>query len=293
MKLRLLASKALLKVKKYSPEMLVGVGVVGMVGTVVTACVATTKIDTIHEEIAKKKAEVDEAMQIQIDSIKVGKEEIFYTEADAKKDMVIINTKGALKYVKLYAPSIILGAASIGCILAGFGIMKKRYLGVVAAYASLDETFKKYRGKVAERYGEAAEKETMEAVIAEAKANGYEENPKAHGKYSQYARFFDETAACWTEDPEYNMAYLHAVQAQVNDLLNIQGHVFLNEVYDRLGMARTTAGSVVGWVKGNGDSFIDFGIFDGNTRVTRAFVNGWEASILLDFNVDGVIHELI
>jgi hypothetical protein len=63
-----------------------------------------------------------------------------------------------------------------------------------------------------------------------------------------------------------------------------------------LGIDRSKAGSVVGWVitkEGTGDNFIDFGVFDGDNPRARDFVNGREGSILLDFNVDGVIYDKI
>ena len=60
-----------------------------------------------------------------------------------------------------------------------------------------------------------------------------------------------------------------------------------------LGLPRTQAGQLVGWVKGQGDDFVDFGIFDGDDMKHRDFVNGYERSILLDFNVDGIVYNLI
>ena len=51
--------------------------------------------------------------------------------------------------------------------------------------------------------------------------------------------------------------------------------------------------AVVGWVLGNGDNCIDFGIWDSANEKARDFVNGREGAILLDFNVDGVIYDLI
>ena len=110
---------------------------------------------------------------------------------------------------------------------------------------------------------------------------------------SQYARFFDESCINWSKTPEYNLMFLNGQQNFANDLLNARGHVFLNEVYDMLGIPRSQAGAVVGWVKGVGDDYIDFGIFEGKTAAARAFVNGAERNILIDFNVDGVIYDLI
>ena len=79
----------------------------------------------------------------------------------------------------------------------------------------------------------------------------------------------------------------------LNRTLQTRGHVFLNEVYDVLDIPRTRAGAQVGWILGHGDDFIDFGIFDLHNESKRAFVNGYERSILLDFNVTGSIIDLI
>ena len=110
---------------------------------------------------------------------------------------------------------------------------------------------------------------------------------------SPYARFFDETVYEWKPDPLMNKCFLDAQQRYANNLLEARGHIFLNEVYDMLGFQRTREGAVVGWIKnGDGDGYVDFGIYDGNER-SRAFVNGHETSILLDFNVDGTIWDKI
>ena len=81
-------------------------------------------------------------------------------------------------------------------------------------------------------------------------------------------------------------------------MLKSRGHLFLNEVYDLLDIPRSKAGQVVGWVynKNNnvkGDNYVDFNIYDITDKAKRSFVNGYERTILLDFNVDGVIYDLI
>jgi hypothetical protein len=95
----------------------------------------------------------------------------------------------------------------------------------------------------------------------------------------------------WQKNSEHNKLFLKCQQSYANDMLQARGHVFLNEVYSWLGLEHSKAGAVVGWViNSDGDNFVDFGIFDpGNSR----FVNGQERSILLDFNVDGVIYDKI
>lgn len=114
---------------------------------------------------------------------------------------------------------------------------------------------------------------------------------------SQYARIFDDSCVAWTKDPEYNMHFLKVQQDYCNDLLKSKGHLFLNEVYDMLGIPRTKAGAVVGWVYDEknpiGDNFVDFGIFDTNDERNFDFINGFKNTAILDFNVDGNILKYI
>ena len=110
---------------------------------------------------------------------------------------------------------------------------------------------------------------------------------------SQYARIFDDSCVGWTRDPEYNMNFLKNQQKYCNDKLKAKGHLFLNDVYDLLGLPRTTAGTMVGWVyneeKPIGDNFVDFGLFDSNDERNSDFINGYRNTAILDFNVDGNI----
>lgn len=109
-------------------------------------------------------------------------------------------------------------------------------------------------------------------------------------KHSPYAAFFDEQSAAWTKNPECNKMFLLQQQNFANEKLRARGYLFLNEVYDMLGLPRTRAGQLVGWCYDEhnpcGDNYVDFNIFDDHNR---EFVNGFEKSVLLDFNVDGNI----
>ena len=113
--------------------------------------------------------------------------------------------------------------------------------------------------------------------------------------YSDYARFFDVGNPNWEKDSEYNLMFLKRQQAYANDKLKANGYLFLNEVYDMLGIPKSKAGQVVGWIydpeNGSGDNYVDFGIYNVNREAARDFVNGYERTILLDFNVDGNIWE--
>jgi hypothetical protein len=214
-----------------------------------------------------------------------------------------------MKIAKLYAPAVILGSASLGCLLASNDILRKRNAALSAAYMTVDKSFKEYRNRVAERFGDEIEKEirygikAMEVETTVVNEDGSEITITEQVKtmdpnlYSDYARFFDEASPCWQNDPEYNLMFLKSQQQYANDLLKAKGRLFLNEVYDMLGIDRTKAGQVVGWVYNpenpTGDNFVDFGIYDMSKERVRAFVNGYETNILLDFNVDGNIWDLM
>ena len=293
------------KFRKHSPEILVGAGIVGVVGSAVMACKATTKLDEVLAEPKEKIEKIHELME-NPDRVPEGKE---YTEEDGKKDLTIMYTQSAVKVVKLYAPAVLLGTVSIAAILGGHHILRKRNLALAAAYATIDKGFKEYRGRVIERFGEELDKELKynikakeieETVVNE---DGSETTVKKTVNVadpnvtSDYARFFDNGCTGWTKDPEYNLMFLKDQQRYANDLLKSRGHLFLNEVYDMLGLPRSTAGAIVGWVYDEkhpvGDNFVDFGIYDLYDEKKRDFVNGYERSILLDFNVDGEIYKLI
>jgi hypothetical protein len=296
-------NKAALKLRKHSPEILVAAGIVGTVTSTVMACKATTKIDTVLKE---SKDHIDVTK-------KYVKETGFsekYTEQDYKKDLTIMYTQRGLQLAKLYAPSVILGTISITAILAGHNILRKRNVALAAAYATVDKGFKEYRGRVIERFGKELDKELKYNIkskeVEEVKVNeetGKEEIVKKSvniadpNVYSDYARFFDDGCTGWTKDPEYNLMFLKDQQRYANDRLKTKGSLFLNEVYDMLGIPRTKAGACVGWIYDekhpNGDNFVDFGIYDLYNEKARDFVNGYERTILLDFNVDGNILDLI
>lgn len=289
------------KIKKASPEILVVAGVAGIVTSAVMACKATTKAGAIKDELREGMGQINEVAN----NPKVQN----YTEEDKRKDTVIVYTQAAMKYIKLYGPSVLLGAASIVCVVCSHNILKKRNVALAAAYASIDKGFKEYRGRVIERFGEELDRELRYNV----KAKEFEETTTdTKGKekiakttvevadpntYSEYARFFDDGCNGWTKDAEYNLMFLKNTQNTANDLLKSRGHLFLNEVYDMLGIPRSKAGQVVGWIYDKdhpvGDNFVDFGMYNMNIEKARDFVNGYERTILLDFNVDGPIMDMI
>lgn len=296
--------KAEFQLKKHSPEILLITGIVGTVVSAVMACKATTKVNDILNETKET-----------IDTIHDGTENgeikgTEYTQEDAKKDLAIIYVQTGIKFVKLYAPSVILGTLSITSILASNNILRKRNVALAAAYATIDKTFKEYRGRVVERFGEAVDRELKYNIKAEKiektvtdPETGKEKKTKEkievvdESGIGQYARFFDEFSECWEKDPEYNLMFLRRQQQYANDRLISRGYLFLNEVYEMLGLEPSKAGQVIGWLyRPNNPKFqncIDFGIYNIARKENRKFVNGIERSILLDFKPDGNILDMM
>ena len=297
-------NKTGIKLKKHSPEILVVAGVVGTVTSAVIACKATIKLNDIFNE---SKETIDKIHYAIENPEKLSEE---YTEEEGKKDLAIVYTQSVLKVTKLYAPSVILGTLSITAILTSNNILRKRNVALAAAYTAVNKSFKEYRGRVVERFGKELDhelrynikaKEFEEKVIDE--KTGKEKTVKKTveiaeiDQYSDYAKFFDEGCAGWTKDPEKNLFFLRRQQDYANEVLKAKGYLFLNDVYDMLGIPRTKAGQIVGWIYDEknpiGDNFVDFGIYDGNKETVRNFVNGYERTILLDFNVDGNILDMM
>ena len=299
-KMTRLYNKTNIKIKKYSPELFLGLGVIGVVASTVIACKKTLKINDILNE---KKDTIDKIHNC------VDNSELPYDENDAKKDLTIIYSKTGFKIAKLYALPISLGTLSILSIVQGHNILRKRNIAIAAAYTIVDKSFKDYRKNVVERFGENIDRELrynlkyeqMEVETTDKKGKTKKEIKEIAivdgNTVSEYARFFDEFSSCWEKDSEYNLMFLRRQQDYANELLQSRGHVFLNEVYDMLGLKRSKAGQVVGWIydknNPNGDNYIDFNIYNIKNEANRLFVNGEERSILLDFNVDGVIYDLI
>ena len=292
-------NKAGFRLKKHSPEILVVAGVIGTVASAVMACRATTKIGEILDE----SNETLDAIHKYSENPETVPDTMEYSPDDVKKDLAVTYVQTGLKIAKLYAPSVVLGGLSISAMLVSNNILRKRNVALAAAYATVDKGFKEYRERVVERFGEAVDhelrynikaKEIEETVVDE---KGKEKKVKKKvnvaniNEYSDYARWFDSSNPNWEETPDYNLMFLKAQQKYANDKLIAEGRLFLNDVYEALGIPKTKAGQIVGWVYDPSnpdiDSLVDFGIFDCHKENARNFVNGVEPAILLDFNCDG------
>lgn len=288
-------SKAVMKLKKHSPEILVVAGIAGTVVSAVLACKATTKVAEILDETKGTLDTIHEGMETGAIN---GQE---YTNEDGKKDTVVVYAQTGMKLAKLYGPAIILGTLSITSILASNNILRKRNVALGAAYAAIDKSFKEYRGRVIERFGEQVDTELKYGIKAK-KFEEIEVDPET-GKekkvkktvmvadpnlQSDYAVYFDSKSRNYETNPDYNRMFLKAQQAFANDKLQTRGHLFLNEVLDDLDLPRTPAGQIVGWTKDGPDGYVNFRIVE----IERETEDGrHEPALLLDFNVEGNIWE--
>ena len=298
-KIKDMFKKAKFKTMKNAPTILVVAGTVGVVTSGVLACLATLKVSAIMEEHNTTLETINE--------ISAENNAEKYSEEDAKKDKMILCAQTTLKVVKVYAPAVILGGLSIAAMIQSNRILNRRNVALAAALTTTTETFSRYRKSVVDKYGERVDYELRHGIKAE-KVTSKDENGKTQKetidvidanptKYSDYARFYDDGCEGWSKDPEYNLMFLKTQQQYANDKLIADGFLFLNDVYDMLGIPKTKAGQVVGWVHNLdnpvGDNYVDFGVFDVHKQGSVNFVNGYERTILLDFNVDGDIWSLM
>lgn len=289
------------KLKKHSPEILIAVGVVGTVASVVMACQATLKVNEV----------IDEAKDV-IDDIHESVEEghhtadgELYTQEVANRDLAIVYGQTAWRLVKLYGPAVMVGTASIACMLASNNILHKRNAALAAGLAAAETSLKEYRDRVIERFGKEMDKElryNIKAQEIEEKVVDEEGNETTVTKtvkvadpsgYSIYSVIFCEGNLGWTRNPELNKVFLIQQQRYANDKLKAQGYLTLNEVYELVGAQKTNYGQIAGWVwtedSSVGDNYVDFGIFDPDNEKACDFINGHERSVILDFNCIGNI----
>ena len=271
--------------KKNAPTILTGAGIAGFIGTVALTIRATNQASEMMPMISSRVRSAKNAI--------ITEE---FTEQDKRKALGDAYLKSAGDLAQTYGPVILLGSASIVCVMSAHNMMLKRQASLIAAYTTLDASFRAYRKRVAEKIGDDEELELYRRPNMRALDQQEDGSDACQIDFendvmpSPYARFFDETSRNWTKTPEYNLLFLRAQQDWANDRLRAYGFIFLNEVYEALGLERSQAGQIVGWKhKGNGDGFVDFGLYAIGDECNRAFVNGIEHTVLLDFNVDGII----
>jgi len=280
----------MLLMKKHAPRTLFVAGVAGSVTGTVLACRATLKLEATLDDF---KHDVDSVNELHT-STEVG---VVHQKGgmEHRKDLAYVYLKGTGRIVKLYGPSVVISVASLVALTKSHMILSRRNAALTAAYSALSASFDSYRERVRNQIGEEKEKDLYLGVSNEKLKgeDGKTELTQVAGQdgMSPYARWFDETNMYWQPNVETNRNFLQVQQNYANHLLQTRGHIFLQEVYDMLGLERSRPAQVVGWVKnGSGDQYVDFGIYN---FVRHGNVKGYEKAILLDFNVDGTVWDKI
>lgn len=273
--------------KKHAPEIMVFFGVGGMMTGGVLACRASRKLDDILDTHHER---VDEVRN-----------------ADDKKELARAYLKTGVDMMKLYGPSIIVTGLSAGSILAGNNMLRKRSMALAAAYVAVDQSFKDYRGRVVEQFGEETDnmlrlglrKEKIEETVED--ENGKKKKVKREitvvddGAPSDYARFFVKGKAKAAEySDSYNSFFLRSQQELANHMLRAKGYLFLNEVYEMLGIDPSVAGQSVGWIydkhdEDHGDNYVNFRIQEVYRKDDTD--DKYKLVLMIDPNVDGPVLE--
>lgn len=280
-----------------SPTLAIGAGVVGLGASIFLASRATLKAQHVVEEHKANLIQIEADYQmIKDDKDKNGN--IKFTEKDYQHQQVGVLLQTAGKLIKLYGPTIAIAGLSIASIVYGRNVFQNRLTSLSAAYSVVSSTLEAYRARVKEELGEEKES-VVYAETIEQKAAKFADSDKKISKKdpyatSVYARFFDEASPCWTSRSSENRFLLHNTIQLYNDILYRRGYVFLNEIYEHLGLEPSPEGQVIGWIRDDAQpKSIDFGLNNIEREAVRRFMNDDEPSVLLDFNVDGYILDKI
>lgn len=285
-------ARPMLKLRKVSPQIMFGAGVVGIVGAGVLACRATLKLDETLENAAKRELDIQHYTHNEVDSFEADKYD---------KHMAAAKVKFVMDVAKLYAPAVGLTVVSIALLTGSHVTLTRRNAAAAAAYATLNEAYGRYRAGVIEKYGSDEDDYlrhgvvNVEESVTDDAGKVKKVKHKRSGGLSPYAQCFEESNENWRPGGNTNWFFLHSQERYWNNKLQTQGHVFLNDVYESLGLQKTKAGQVVGWVAGEQerDGYISFGIFENErSERVRDFMTGAEDSIWLDFNVDGMVLDM-
>jgi hypothetical protein len=271
--------------KQHGPTILTVSGTIGFATTAILTGIAAVRSQGVVADMKKRGQVINERANFE-----------GWTEQDRVKAVVHETIPGVKELVKIYAPPVILGVLSGAAIMAGHGLMLKQRAGLIAAYGALDASFRAYRKRVGEEYGEEVERKLYADRFVMRDEDRDDQglpctiDDMDPGFPSLYSKYFDEYSFNYNKNPEYNRTFLTQQQNYANNRLQSRGYLFLSDVYRSLGFEETQASRAVGWtLNGPGDHYVDFGLHRIGDPNTRAFVNNLESVVLLDFNVDGVI----
>lgn len=208
--LREFVGKSTVFVKRNAPTILTCMGGVGVVATAVSAAKVAPKVSELLEEAKEEKG-----------------------EELTKFEKVCVATPS-------YVPTILLGASTIACIVGANMLNQRKQAALMSAYALLDSSYKEYKAKVGELYGEGVDKD----VRRELAKDHYDEDEFEHDIDDGKQLFYDEYSKRYFRAT--NETVLRA-EYEVNRMLEEDCYVSLNDYYDLVGLDREDYGDYVGW----------------------------------------------
>ena len=218
---------------RHTSTVLTCLGGIGVVATSIMAIKATPKALELIEEAKKEKGEELSKWE----TVKVA----------------------APKYI----PAMMTGVATIACIFGANVLNKRQQASLISAYALLDESYKKYRRKVVELYGEETHRKVVDEIaIEEAREVGITAESlcaniclTSDEACGDPVLFYDEWSHRYFES---TIEQVIAAQYHINRNFVLRGYVTLNELYDFLGLEPTDYGNTVGWAVEDELYWIDF-----------------------------------
>lgn len=140
-----------------------------------------------------------------------------------------------------YIPAVITGVSTIVCIFGANILNQRQQAALMSAYALLDNSYKDYKNKVQELYGENADGHVREEIAKDK----YEEDsyPLEDGKQLFYDDFSQRYFESTTEE-------VLRAEHEINRMLAVHYGIYLNEFYELLGLERTDYGDYLGWSTG-------------------------------------------
>lgn len=288
-------AKQKLLAHKHSPHILFAAGLVGLGTSVVLACRATLKVgdklDNIQKDVeVVKKNVLQPYLSHHHSPTKI---------PDTRRDLAFVYVKGVLEIGRLYAPAVIVGGLSVAALTGSHVQLTRRNAALTGMYTTLSKAVDAYRARVREELGEEKEHQLWHAGDFEIERGA--DGTVIRSKLGQcgtnmYARVFDEDNRNWVPNYESNRVFLEGVQNSCMHKLIRDRYLMLNDVYDALGFPRTVEGQLVGWTYPSrspvGDNYVDFGLYTTSENADLILGNHQRA-IYLDFNVDGVVYDLI
>lgn len=262
--------------KKNSPVILLVSGIAASAGSVITACVATRKLD--KEQPIKAANE-----KLTLIENRVKNNEM--TEQQAKKEKFGVFTKTGWKFVKLYSIPVVLFGISTTCLVSGNKIMATRNAALSAGFSALQSSYMAYRDKVAEKIGKEGEQDIYKETINKKNDETFDslkESKKSHN----YDFFFDSSCEQWEPDGRLNLDYLNTKENYLNRILQVKGYITMYDIlFGSHGFALNPAlfsdevimaSHFFGWTR-DGDSkqdhYVSLGLYDKDGENTIGAIN--------------------